>query len=87
MQKSRVKVATDMKSAPQLWAEEEARVVIARNEAALEARAQARAKAEEEIWDSAAMERARQASPRARTSSYFSTGSEAFQRDPFRTSS
>ncbi len=48
-----------MKSAAQLWAEEEARVVIAKEKAAVAARAAAKAKAEDEIWNAGAKERAR----------------------------
>ena len=59
MQKSKPRVVTEMKSAAQLWAEEEARVVIAKDKAAVEAQAAAETKADEEIWNAAAKERAR----------------------------
>ena len=59
MEKSRIKGTTEMKSAAQLWAEEEARVVIAKEKAAVAARAAAKAKAEDEIWNAGAKERAR----------------------------
>ena len=59
MEISNLRVATQMKPAAQLWAEEEARVVLAKAKAAIEAKAAAKAKAEEEIWGAAARERAR----------------------------
>ena len=58
IQKSKPRGMTEMKSAAELWAEEEARVVIAKEKAVVEAKAAAKAKAEEEIWNAAAIERA-----------------------------
>lgn len=59
MENSRSKVVIEMKTASQLWAEEEARVVAAEAKAALDAKIAARAKAEEEAFGEAARERAR----------------------------